>query len=175
APCWSPFRRTAPACPPGCASSSPASWRPRPPPPSPTANGRSTAGPRQRLAAGGRGTVPAGALPERGERMTVSERAGQPAEASMLVDVDKLVKAYYEERPDPGDASQQVAFGTSGHRGSALKGSFNEAHILATTEAICRYRSQQGIDGPLFLARDTHALSEPAQRTALEVLAANGV
>jgi phosphoglucomutase len=107
--------------------------------------------------------------------MTVSERAGQPAEASMLVDVDKLVKAYYEERPDPSDAGQQVAFGTSGHRGSALKGSFNEAHILATTEAICRYRSQQGIDGPLFLGRDTHALSEPAQRTALEVLVANGV
>jgi phosphoglucomutase len=107
--------------------------------------------------------------------MTVSERAGQPAEASMLVDVDKLVKAYYEERPDPSDASQQVAFGTSGHRGSAFKGSFNEAHILATTEAICRYRSQQGIDGPLFLGRDTHALSEPAQRTALEVLVANGV
>ena len=107
--------------------------------------------------------------------MTVSERAGQPAEASMLVDVDKLVKAYYEERPDPSDAGQQVAFGTSGHRGSALKGSFNEAHILATTEAICRYRSRNGIDGPLFLGRDTHALSEPAQRTALEVLVANGV
>jgi phosphoglucomutase len=107
--------------------------------------------------------------------MTVSERAGRPAEASMLVDVDKLVKAYYEERPDPSDASQQVAFGTSGHRGSALKGSFNEAHILATTEAICRYRSQQGIDGPLYLGFDTHALSEPAQRTALEVLVANGV
>jgi phosphoglucomutase len=107
--------------------------------------------------------------------MTVSERAGQPAEASMLVDVDKLVKAYYEERPDPSETSQQVAFGTSGHRGSSLKGSFNEDHILATTEAICRYRAQQGIDGPLFLGRDTHALSEPAQRTALEVLAANGV
>ena len=107
--------------------------------------------------------------------MTVSERAGRPAEASMLVDVDKLVKAYYEERPDPSEASQQVAFGTSGHRGSSLKGSFNEDHILATTEAICRYREQQGIDGPLFLGRDTHALSEPAQRTALEVLAAHGV
>src|SRR5215218_6524929 len=107
--------------------------------------------------------------------MTVSERAGQPADASMLVDVDKLVEAYYEERPDPSDAGQQVAFGTSGHRGSALRGSFNEAHILATTEAICRYRGQQGIDGPLFLGRDTHALSEPAQRTALEVLVANGV
>ena len=107
--------------------------------------------------------------------MTVNERAGQPAEASALVDVERLVKAYYEERPDPGDAAQQVAFGTSGHRGSALKGSFNEAHILATTEAICRYRSQQGIDGPLYLGRDTHALSEPAQATALEVLAAHGV
>jgi phosphoglucomutase len=107
--------------------------------------------------------------------MTVSERAGRPAEASMLVDVERLVRAYYEQRPDPGVAEQQVAFGTSGHRGSALKASFNEAHILATTEAICRYRKQQGIDGPLFLGRDTHALSEPAQRTALEVLAANEV
>ena len=93
----------------------------------------------------------------------------------MLVDVDRLVSAYYEEQPDPGEATQQVAFGTSGHRGSALKGSFNEAHILATTEAICRYREAQGIDGPLYLGRDTHALSEPAQRTALEVLAAHGV
>ena len=107
--------------------------------------------------------------------MTVNEQAGRPADPSMLVDVDKLVKAYYEERPDPGEASQQVAFGTSGHRGSSLKGSFNEDHILATTEAICRYRSQRGIDGPLYLGRDTHALSEPAQRTALEVLAAHGV
>jgi phosphoglucomutase len=107
--------------------------------------------------------------------MTVSERAGRPAETSMLVDVDKLVQAYYGQGPDPEDPSQQVAFGTSGHRGSALKASFNEAHILATTEAICRYRAGQGIDGPLFLGRDTHALSEPAQRTALEVLAAHGV
>jgi phosphoglucomutase len=107
--------------------------------------------------------------------MTVSERAGRPAEASMLVDVERLVRAYYEQRPDPGVAEQQVAFGTSGHRGSALKASFNEAHILATTEAICRYRKQQGIAGPLFLGRDTHALSEPAQRTALEVLAAHEV
>jgi phosphoglucomutase len=107
--------------------------------------------------------------------MTVSERAGRPAEASMLVDVERLVRAYYDEQPDPSAPEQQVAFGTSGHRGSALKASFNEAHILATTEAICRYRGQQGIDGPLFLGRDTHALSEPAQRTALEVLAAHGV
>ena len=81
----------------------------------------------------------------------------------MLVDVDRLVKAYYEEQPDPGEATQQVAFGTSGHRGSALKGSFNEAHILATTEAICRYREAQGIDGPLFLGMDTHALSPASQ------------
>src|SRR5215216_1698600 len=107
--------------------------------------------------------------------MTVNEQAGRPADPSALVDVDKLVKAYYEERPDPGDAAQQVAFGTSGHRGSALKGSFNDAHVLATTEAICRYREAQGIDGPLYLGRDTHALSEPAQDTALEVLAAHGV
>src|SRR4029453_7612328 len=118
------------------------------------------------------GTVLPETLPERGERMTVNEQAGRPAEASMLVDVDKLVTAYYEEQPDPGEATQQVAFGTSGHRGSALKGSFNEAHILATTEAICRYREAQGIDGPLYLGRDTHALSEPAQRTAPEALAA---
>src|ERR687898_1335458 len=107
--------------------------------------------------------------------MTVNERAGRPAEAATLVDVERLVKAYYEERPDPGDAAQQVAFGTSGHRGSALKGSFNEDHILATTEAICRYREAQGIDGPLFLGRDTHALSEPAVETIVEVLSAHGV
>jgi len=93
----------------------------------------------------------------------------------MLVDVDRLVRAYYEERPDPSDPAQQVAFGTSGHRGSAFDRSFNEAHILATTEAICRYRAERGVDGPLFLGRDTHALSEPAFRTAVEVLAANEV
>ena len=107
--------------------------------------------------------------------MTVSERAGRPAEPSMLVDVDRLVRAYYEERPDPSDPAQQVAFGTSGHRGSALAGSFNEAHIVAMTEAICRYRAGRGIDGPLFLGRDTHGLSEPAFHTAVEVLAANEV
>jgi phosphoglucomutase len=107
--------------------------------------------------------------------MTVSEHAGRPADPTALVDVGKLVDAYYQERPDPAVVSQRVAFGTSGHRGSAFAASFNEAHILATTEAICRYRSQQGIDGPLFLGRDTHALSEPAQRTAVEVLAAHGV
>ena len=102
-------------------------------------------------------------------------RAGQPAEASDLVNVPRLLAAYYTERPDPADRSQRVAFGTSGHRGSSLRSSFNEAHILATTQAICEYRAAHGATGPLFLGQDTHALSEPAFRTALEVLAANGV
>ena len=93
----------------------------------------------------------------------------------MLVNVPRLITAYYSGRPDPSVAAQRVAFGTSGHRGSSLTNSFNEAHILAITQAICRYRAQQGIDGPLFLAKDTHALSEPAFVSALEVLAANGV
>jgi phosphoglucomutase len=104
-----------------------------------------------------------------------SPRAGEPATASDLVDVPKLVTAYYELHPDPGQAAQRVAFGTSGHRGSALNASFNEDHILATTQAICDYRAGAGISGPLFLGIDTHALSEPAQASALEVLAANGV
>jgi phosphoglucomutase len=107
--------------------------------------------------------------------VTVSERAGRPAEASQLVDVDRLIRAYYELRPDPAEPAQRVAFGTSGHRGSAFSTAFNEAHILATTEAICRYRRAQGTTGPLFIGRDTHALSEPAFRSALEVLAANDV
>jgi phosphoglucomutase len=107
--------------------------------------------------------------------MAVSERAGLPAEPSILVDVDRLLRAYHDIRPDPGDSAQLVAFGTSGHRGSALSGSFNEAHILATTEAICRHRRREGVDGPLYIGRDTHALSEPATRTAIEVLVANGV
>ena len=107
--------------------------------------------------------------------MAVSEQAGKPALASMLVDVDRLVGAYYDVHPDPGVPSQAVAFGTSGHRGSSLNGSFNEDHILATTEAICRYRKSKGIDGPLYLGRDSHALSTPATRTAVEVLIANGV
>jgi phosphoglucomutase len=102
-------------------------------------------------------------------------RAGQPAEPGDLVDVAHLVTAYFAEEPDPAEVDQQVAFGTSGHRGSALNRSFNEAHILATTQAICEYRAAQGIDGPLFLGRDTHALSEPAWVSALEVLAANDV
>jgi len=106
--------------------------------------------------------------------MTVSERAGKPADPSNLIDVDELLQAYWE-RPDPTDPAQRVAFGTSGHRGSSLRGSFNEAHIVATTEAICRYRKAQGTDGPLFIGRDTHALSEPATRTAVEVLVAKGL
>ncbi|GGZ07520.1 alpha-D-glucose phosphate-specific phosphoglucomutase [Streptomyces nitrosporeus] len=104
----------------------------------------------------------------------VHERAGQPAQPGDLVDVARLVTAYYSVRPDPADPAQRVAFGTSGHRGSALAAAFNEDHIAATTQAICDYRSRQGTDGPLFLGADTHALSEPARVTALEVLAANG-
>jgi phosphoglucomutase len=107
--------------------------------------------------------------------MSVSELAGRPADPSLLIDVDRLVRAYYEERPDASVPAERVAFGTSGHRGSAADRSFNEAHILATTEAICRWRRQQGIDGPLYLGRDTHALSEPAFQTAVEVLVANRV
>ncbi|SDY38284.1 phosphoglucomutase [Modestobacter sp. DSM 44400] len=102
-------------------------------------------------------------------------RAGQPAQPSDLVDVPHLVTAYYAIEPDPADVGQQVVFGTSGHRGSSLDGAFNEAHILATTQAICEYRAGQGYDGPLFVGRDTHGLSEPAWVSALEVLAANDV
>jgi phosphoglucomutase len=104
-----------------------------------------------------------------------SPRAGQPAAAEDLVDVAKLVTAYYALHPDPGEVAQRVSFGTSGHRGSALDATFNEDHIVATTQAICEYRAGEGIDGPLYLGADTHALSEPAQVSALEVLAANGV
>jgi phosphoglucomutase len=107
--------------------------------------------------------------------MNVSPFAGKPAEPSMLVDVSKLVAAYYAEQPDPHIPGQRVAFGTSGHRGSSFEKSFNEAHILAVTQAICLYRKGQKIDGPLFLGMDTHALSRPAFQSALEVLAANGV
>jgi len=103
------------------------------------------------------------------------ERAGTPAQPADLVDVAKLVTAYYALRPDPGEVAQRVAFGTSGHRGSSLRTAFNEDHILATSQAICAYRLAQGIDGPLFVGIDTHALSEPAQVSALEVFAANGV
>jgi len=105
----------------------------------------------------------------------VNPQAGKAADASILVNVAKLVTEYYEERPDPAVAGQRVAFGTSGHRGSSFDKSFNEGHILAITQAICLYRKQQGIDGPLFIGMDTHALSEPALASAVEVLAANGV
>ena len=106
---------------------------------------------------------------------TISPLAGKPAPASMLVNVSRLVTAYYAEQPDPGVATERVAFGTSGHRGSAFERSFNEAHILAITQAICSYRQLHRIDGPLFMGMDTHALAEPAFASALEVLAANGV
>jgi len=107
--------------------------------------------------------------------MAISPLAGKPAPKEMLVDVARLEREYHGRKPDLGDPNQLVSFGTSGHRGSSLRGSFNEAHILATTQAICEYRRGQGTDGPLYMGKDTHALSGPAQRTALEVLAANGV
>ncbi len=107
--------------------------------------------------------------------MSTHPLAGTPAPRALLVNVPRLVAAYYTTVPDPEVPEQRVAFGTSGHRGSSLRASFNEAHILATTQAICLYRASQGVDGPLYLGKDTHALSEPAFVTALEVLAANGV
>src|SRR6202030_619122 len=105
----------------------------------------------------------------------VSPLAGKPAPKELLINPERLRRDYYERKPDVTDPNQLVAFGTSGHRGSALHGTFNEAHILAITQAICEYRKGQEIDGPLYTGKDTHAVSEPAQRTALEVLAANGV
>ena len=107
--------------------------------------------------------------------MGVDPRAGQPAEPSDLTDIPALVAAYYAEAPDPDDPAQQVVFGTSGHRGSSLDAAFTETHIAAITQAIVEYRAEQGIQGPLFIGADTHALSRPAQTTALEVLEANGV
>jgi phosphoglucomutase len=104
-----------------------------------------------------------------------SSLAGKPAPSSMLVDLERLEREYYQRKPDLGDPAQLISFGTSGHRGSSLRGSFNEAHVAAITQAICDYRRAQEIDGPLYMGKDTHGLSEPAQRTALEVLAANGV
>jgi phosphoglucomutase len=105
----------------------------------------------------------------------VNPLAGKPAPASLLANVARLITAYYSDVPDPSVVSQRVAFGTSGHRGSAFATAFNEAHILAISQAVCQYRKQAGVDGPLFLGMDTHALSEPAFASALEVLAANGV
>src|SRR3954451_21413356 len=107
--------------------------------------------------------------------MATNPRAGKPADPSQLVNLPRLVTSYYTLKPDPAEKTQRVAFGTSGHRGSSLASAFNENHILAITQAICRYRKEQGTTGPLFLGMDTHALSEPAFATALEVLAANDV
>src|ERR1700760_3392375 len=106
---------------------------------------------------------------------TISPLAGKPAPKEMLIDIGRVERESYARRPDIDDPNQRVAFGTSGHRGSSLSGSFTEAHILAVSQAICDYRSAQAITGPLYLGRDTHALSGPAQRTTLEVLAGNRV
>ena len=107
--------------------------------------------------------------------MSISALAGKPAPKSMLVNLELLEREYYRRKPDLGAPNQLVSFGTSGHRGSPLDGTFTEAHILAITQAICDFRRRQGTDGPLYMGKDTHAMSGPAQRTALEVLAANGV
>jgi len=107
--------------------------------------------------------------------MTLHALAGTPAPTDLLVDIDKLRKEYYARKPDITRSAERVSFGTSGHRGSSLRGAFNEAHVLAIAQAICEYRKSQGINGPLYIGKDTHALSEPAFATALEVLAANGV
>ena len=100
---------------------------------------------------------------------------GQLPDPDSLIDVDALIAAYYDRRPDPSEETHRVSFGTSGHRGTATACTFNEAHVLAIAEAVRRHRAEQGIDGPLFLGRDTHALSEPATRTIVEVLGAHGV
>src|SRR5262245_37762808 len=112
---------------------------------------------------------------ERKEPMSISPLAGKPADPSLLINVPRLVTAYYTRQPDPSVPGQRVVFGTSGHRGCALDNAFNEGHILAITQAICTYRKQQRIDGPLYLGIDTHALSIPAFASTLEVLVANGV
>src|SRR6185369_4350671 len=122
------------------------------------------------------GAIEATAKKRANERQdAISPLAGQPAQKEMLVDVARLERAYFESRPNVDDPNQRVSFGTSGHRGSSLSGSFTEAHILAITQAICDFRRAHGTDGPLFMGRDTHALSRPAQCTALEVLAGNNV
>src|ERR1700722_6479249 len=107
--------------------------------------------------------------------MSTHPYAGKPAPKDLLIDVSRLEAAFYEKRPDPADPNQLVSFGTSGHRGTSSNATFTEAHILPITQAICEYRHGQGITGPLFMGKDTHALSRPAERVALEVLAANGV
>src|ERR1700678_2842880 len=112
---------------------------------------------------------------QKDEIVAISPLAGKPAPKELLVDVTRLEQEYFKRRPEMSDPNQRVSFGTSGHRGTPLRGSFTEAHILAITQAICDYRRGQGTDGPLYMGKDTHAISGPAQRTALEVLAANGV
>src|ERR1700758_3173265 len=107
--------------------------------------------------------------------MAISPLAGKPAPKELLIDPSRLEREYYERHPDLGNPNQLVSFGTSGHRGSPLHGSFTESHILAITQAICDYRRSKGTDGPLYMGKDTHAVSGPAQRTALEVRAANNV
>ena len=107
--------------------------------------------------------------------MSAHPLAGKPAPKDLLIDVNKLEEAFYASKPDPSDPNQLVSFGTSGHRGTSSNATFTEAHILAITQAICEYRRNQGVTGPLFMGKDTHALSRPAERVALEVLAANGV
>src|SRR3954470_23745532 len=107
--------------------------------------------------------------------MSDAPRAGELPGDDDLIDVDALIAAYHDERPDPSEETQRVSFGTSGHRGSATARTFNESHVLAIAEAVARQREADGIDGPLFLGRDTHALSEPAMRTIVEVLGAHGV
>src|SRR3974377_1473696 len=107
--------------------------------------------------------------------VAVSPLAGKLAPKEMLVDIGRLEREYFQRKPDVGNRGQMVSFGTSGHRGTSLRSTFTEAHILAITQAICDYRRSKGIDGPLYMGKDTHALSGPAQRTALEVLAANNI
>src|SRR5580658_8680843 len=107
--------------------------------------------------------------------MSTNPYAGKPAPKDLLIDLSRLEAAFYEKRPDPADPNQLVSFGTSGHRGTSSNATFTEAHILAITQAICEYRHGKRIDGPLFMGKDTHALSDVAQRTALEVLAANEI
>ena len=107
--------------------------------------------------------------------MSLSPLAGKPAPASLLIDPNRVIAEYYSRKPDLADPQQFVGFGTSGHRGTPFEGSFTEAHILAITQAICEYRKCKKIDGTLYMGKDTHAVSAPAERTALEVLAANGV
>src|SRR5512146_1369448 len=107
--------------------------------------------------------------------MPISPLAGKTAPKELLVDLARLERDYYERQPDVANPNQMVSFGTSGHRGTSFDGTFTEAHILAIAQAICEYRAKQGTNGPLFMGKDTHALSAPAQRTALEVLAAKGV